>query len=156
MKELFEYRKKLIARLAEAAGEFREVCESFSNPFQHAEGEWTVHQVASHLRDVDRSIYGERIRRTRNEDNPEFPRFDAVAWMTEHYDRDETLGKILDDLSAHVASLCEELQAMPVEGWSRESRHEKLGGGVTLQLWVEHNLAHIEEHAQALKNAKNG
>lgn len=155
MKELFEYREKLIARLGEAAGEFCEACKAFKNPFETVEGDWTVHQIAAHTRDVERFIYGQRIRRTLGEENPEFTRFDADAWMAEHYDKDEPLDKMLAEFLAGVQDVCEMLGNMPQEGWSRLSRHESLGGELTSQLWVERSLAHIEEHLLALKNAEN-
>ena len=46
------------------------------------------------------------------------------------------------------------LRDLPQEAWSRESRHETMGGELALQLWVERNLQHIEEHLQTLKKAK--
>ncbi len=153
MKELFEYRVKMIARLADAAREFSSACRAFDDPFTKVEGEWTAHQIASHTRDVDKMIYGARIRQTLNEENPEFKSFDADAWMAEHYNKDELLENILSDFSANMDDLCAILQSMPREVWSRESRHETMGGGLTLQLWVERSLAHIEEHLLALKKA---
>jgi hypothetical protein len=155
MKELFEYREKLIARLGEAAEEFCETCKSFKNPFEKVEGDWTVHQLAAHTRDVEKFIYGQRIRRTLQEDNPEFTSFDADTWMAEHYDQNEPLDKMLGEFLAGVKEVCEMLGKMPQEGWSRLSRHETLGGELTSQLWVERSLAHIEEHLLTLKNAKN-
>ncbi len=154
MKELLEYREKLIARLAEAAQEFRAVCKSFSDPFRKVDGEWTVHQIAWHTRDVDKLVYGERIQRTLNEANPEFKNFDADAWMAANYSKEEALSKIADDLLTSIRDLCKTLESIPRETWSRESRHETMGGELTLQLWVERNLAHIEEHLLTLKNAQ--
>ncbi len=154
MKELMEYREKLIARIGEAAREFCAACESFSDPFTNVEGEWTAHQIASHTRDVDKMVYGERIRRTLNETNPEFKSFDADAWMAANYNKDEPLSKIVNDFLKNMEGLCKTLQAVPHEAWSRASRHETMGGELTLQLWVERNLAHIEEHLLALKNAQ--
>ncbi len=154
MKELLEYRVKMIARLAEAAQEFCLTCKVFSDPFTKVDGEWTVHQIASHTRDVDKKIYGARIRRTLNEEKPEFKSFDADAWMAEHYNKDEPLENILSDFSVNMEDLRNILQTMPREAWSRESRHKTMGDGLTLQLWVERSLAHIEEHLLTLKNAK--
>ena len=154
MKELIEYREKLIARIEEAAQEFCAACESFGDPFTKVDGEWTVHQIASHTRDVDKIVYGERIRRTLNEVNPEFKSFDADSWMAANYDKDEPLSKIVSDFLANIQDLCKTLQAVPREAWSRESRHETMGGELTLQLWAERNLAHIEEHLLPLKNAQ--
>jgi hypothetical protein len=43
------------------------------------------------------------------------------------------------------------LGGAPREAWSRESRHPELGGGLTLQFWVERSLGHIKEHLTAVK-----
>ena len=69
MKELLEYREKLIKRLGEASREFCAACESVSDPFVKVEGEWTLHQVASHTRDVQKLIYGVRVEKTLKEDD---------------------------------------------------------------------------------------
>jgi hypothetical protein len=155
MKELIEYRIKLLARLGEAAQEFRLACEAILDPYEKMEGNWTLHQIASHTRDVDKFIYGARIRRTLIEDNPEFKSFDADEWMKTNYNKDESLAKILSEFKTNVDEICETLSKQPREVWSRESRHETIGDGLPLQLWVERSLAHIEEHLLTLKKAKN-
>jgi hypothetical protein len=43
----------------------------------------------------------------------------------------------------------------PIEIWSRESRHEIIGDGLAVQLWVERGLAHLEEHLAEIKAVKN-
>lgn len=151
MKELLEYREKLIIRLEEAAREFCKVCESFDDPFTKVDGDWTVHQIAGHTRDVDLHVYGMRIRRTLNEEYPRFASFDADQWMASEYKRDEPLKTILDGFLASMVEVCELLNRLPQEGWSRLSRHESLGNELTLQLWAERSLAHIEEHLKTLK-----
>ena len=153
MKELLEYRVKLIERLSEAAHEFQIACLAIGDPFKKVEGEWTAHQIASHTRDVDKSVYGARIRQTIHQDNPEFKSFDADAWMTEHYNQEEPLAKILEEFLSNIEELCKTLSELPREAWSRESRHETLGGGLTSQLWVERDLQHIDEHLQTVKMA---
>ena len=150
MKELIEYRVAIIERMEQVAREFVEACKS-ADPFVKAGGDWTVHQIAFHTRDVARLVYGERIHRTLREDNPEFENFDADGWMDAHYDKAEPLEKILDEFQAGVSETCAMLRNLPNEGWSRESRHAAFGGGLSLQLWVERGLAHIEEHLKSLK-----
>ena len=155
MKELAEYRMKLMERLAEAAKAFRRECLALQDPYAPLEEEgWNTHQVAAHTRDVDRLVYGLRARRTALEDNPEFPNFDGNAYMAENYDPAESLSELLDGFVESVESLIELLRALPVEAWSRESRHATLGSGFTLQAWVERNLAHIQEHLESVKQAK--
>ncbi len=155
MNELLEYRMNLMERLGSAANEFRAACLAVPDP--HApleEGGWNTHQIAVHLRDADRLVYGLRTRRTEMEDNPEFPNFDAEAYMAEHYDATESLSGVLNGFVESVEALVELLRALPVEAWSRLSRHTTLGSGFTLQIWVERNLGHIKEHLETVKKAK--
>lgn len=154
MKELLEYRVKLIARLGESAKEFRAACEAVSDPFAKEKDEWSAHQIASHVRDVEKLVYGARIHQTLNENNPQFKDFDEQAWMTGHYNQNELLAVFLDEFIKNVDDLCQTLRDLPQEAWSRESRHEIMGGELALQLWVERNLAHIEEHLQTIKKHK--
>jgi hypothetical protein len=155
MKELIAYRTKLITRLVEAAREFRAEClavQDVTTPLE-ADG-WTVHQIAAHTRDVDRLVYGLRTRRTAAELNPEFQNFDSEEYMTEHYRKSEPLVEILDGLVEQVEGLAQELRALPAEAWARLSSHVMLGRGLTLQTWVEKDLAHIEEHLQTIRKTK--
>jgi hypothetical protein len=155
MKELAEYRMKLMHRLADAAKAFRTQCLALQDPYAPLEEDgWNAHQIAAHTRDVDKLVYGLRARRTALEDNPEFPNFDGDAYMAENYDPAESLSELLNGFVESVGSLIELLRALPVEAWSRESRHATLGSGFTLQAWVERNLAHIQEHLESVKQAK--
>lgn len=154
MKELREYRLNLIDRLEKTAGEFREACLATDDPSAPIdENRWSVHQIAAHTRDVDQLVYGRRVRRTATEENPEFPTFDGNAYMTENYDPGESLEQLLDGFVESVRGLTEFLRALPEPAWSRLSRHTTLGGELTLQSWVEKDLAHIREHLESVKKA---
>ena len=154
MKELLEYRERLLARLEEAAVEFRAACLAAGDARAPVRpGEWSVHQVAAHTRDVDRLVYGERVRRTLAEENPRFSNFDGEAYMVAHYDAGEPLPHILDGLVSSIRSLAALLRGMPDEGWARLSSHETQGEGLTLQTWVERGLQHIEEHLATVRQA---
>lgn len=152
MKELEEYRRKLLERLESAAKAFRDECLSVRDPYAPVDaGGWNVHQIAVHTRDVDKLVYGLRVHRTAMEENPEFPNFDGETYMTEHYNAHEPLRELLNGFVDSIAALIELLRALPVEAWSRVSRHTTLGSGLTLQTWVEKNLAHIREHLEEVK-----
>ena len=155
MKELNEYRARLTHRLADATREFREACLAAKEPFAPLyENGWNVHQVATHTRDVNLLVYGERARRTALEDNPEFQNFDGDSYMAQHYDAKEPLNELLDGFVASVGSLADFLGGLPAKAWSRESRHAAFGSGFTLQTWVERDLAHIEEHLNTVSEMK--
>lgn len=153
MKELMEYRRHLINRLVSATKEFRDACltvKDASAPL--GEEGWNVHQVATHTRDVNKLVYALRAKRTAEEDNPEFQNFDGDAYMAEHYDASTPLNQLLDEFVDDVETAQEFLESLPVEAWSRVSRHITFGDGFTLQTWVERNLAHIEEHLKSVQN----
>lgn len=155
MKELIEYRTKLIARLVEVAHEFRAECLSVQDVTMPLEaGGWTVHQIAAHTRDVDKLVYGMRVRRTAAEQNPEFQNFDGEEYMAEHYSKSAPLNEILDELVEQVESLAEELRSLPPQAWARVSSHAMLGRDLTLQTWVEKDLAHIQEHLATVRKGR--
>ncbi|SRR5581483_6373540 len=152
MIELFEYRRQLIDRFEKAANEFRAACLAVKNPFAPLEADgWNVHQIAVHTRDVDKLVYGLRVRRTLEEANPMFPNFDGDAYMAAHYNPKEPLRDVLDGLVSSVETLAKILRGLPEEAWSRESQHATQGGGLTLQIWVERGLAHLQEHLSAVQ-----
>lgn len=156
MKELAEYRINLVKRLEGAANEFREVCLQVNDAFAPVDEEgWNVHQIAVHTRDVDELVYAMRARRTAVEDNPEFPNFDGEAYMLRNYNSSEPIEQVVNRLVENVRSLVEWLRALPPASWSRVSHHTILGNDLTLQTWVERDLAHIEEHLETLKNFNN-
>jgi hypothetical protein len=100
---------------------------------------------------VDKLAYGSRVRRTAVEDNPEFQNFDGDAYMAEQYSAGEPLEAILNELVGNIEGMAKMLHSLPLEAWSRESRHTMLGRGLTLQAWVEKDLAHIVEHLGSIK-----
>ena len=155
MNQLQEYRVKLINQLEATTAEFRAACEAVGDPFKSVQaGGWNPHQLAAHVRDVDKVVYGLRVRRTINENNPQLKNFDTDKWVSEHYDAGEPLTSILDELTASIKEAASILRNLPREAWSRESCHEIYGGGFTLQTWVERGLAHIKEHLETVKKAE--
>jgi hypothetical protein len=152
-KELLSYRSQLIQRLGSTAKEFSETCLAVSDPYVPVEVDgWNAHQLAAHARDVQIHVYGARVRRTVNEEKPEFPNFDGDAWNLEHYHADEPVGKIVKEFLEDVREITSWLEELPLSAWSRLSRHE-VYGEFAMQTWVERMLAHIEEHLATLKKA---
>ena len=153
MKELEEYRISLMEKLEAAAKAFRAECLAAKDPYAPLGRDgWSIHQIAAHTRDVDKLVYGLRARRTALEDNPEFSNFNGETYMAEHYDAKESMQELLDGFVENVEALIELLRALPGEGWSRVSSHATLGSGLTLQSWIEKDLAHITEHLETVKN----
>lgn len=149
--------KGLTEKMMVAAERFRVACLAVDDdkaPLE--EGGWNLHQLVSHTRDVEIYVYGARMRRTVEEDNPEFQDFDAEGWMDENYDPDEPFTDLLEKFMVSVQKAVDWLNALPPEAWDRESRHEMAKGSVfTLQNWVERDIAHIEEHLETIEKVNN-
>ena len=151
MEQLLEYRQQLLARLEESAREFRAACQAAASRTVAREADgWNIHQIAVHTRDTEKLVYGLRIRRSLEEENPLFQNFDGDAWMTEHYDPNEPLASVLDGLVDSVEQIVARLRDLPPEVWTRPSQHKTYGAGLTAQTWVERSLAHIEEHLKTV------
>ena len=71
--------------------------------------------------------------------------------MAANYRTSDPLDEVLDQLVENVRALVGWLQSLPPEAWSRVSRHSTLGSNLTLQSWVEKDLAHIEEHLKGVQ-----
>jgi uncharacterized damage-inducible protein DinB len=108
-----------------------------------AEGEWSIHETLTHIRDVERQIFLPRLRRVASVDRPDLPSFDEVAYHREHWNPAEPLEQLLADFvadrSAEVALL------EPVMDWGRVGLHPKRGP-VTLAWLAEYALGHTWEH----------
>ena len=155
MEQLFEYRQNLLARYEAAALEFRTAVETATQPNVPREAdEWSTHQIAVHVLVAEKMVYGMRVRRTLEEDDPLFENFDGETWMAEHYNADEPLAPILDELVASVQASVARLTGLPPKAWTRPSRHAAYGGGFTVQTWVERGLAHIEEHLKTVTTSR--
>jgi hypothetical protein len=150
LEQLLEYRKQLLSRLERSVELFCEACNRAGTIRGSVDG-WDVHQQAVHARAVDRWVYGLRARRTAEEQEPLFEDFDQDAWMAENYDPDEPLEQVLAELRGGVLSQVEWLRGLPPRAWARQSRHVVLGGGFTLQTWVERGLAHLEGHLEQVR-----
>jgi hypothetical protein len=148
-KELYEYRVQLLARTLAAAHEFCQLCLEIKEPHSAIDG-WNVHQIAAHVRDVDRQVYSMRMRRAVEDEYPVFENFDGDAWIAAHYDPAEPLQKILEEFNGNIRLLVDWLENLPAPAWSRLSRHE-VYGEFAMQAWAERGLGHIEEHIRAIK-----
>jgi hypothetical protein len=104
MEELWAYRRRLLERHTAPVGELRRCLNGWPEDRLRTapgRGEWSVHQVAAHLRDVEVQAYVPRVHRMLAETEPLLQDFDAEAFMAGHYDSDEPIDQIVADLERH-------------------------------------------------------
>lgn len=150
MEELFEYRDRMLTRLAEsgkmletALGQIKDV----TTPLEP--GGWNAHQVITHMRDVNQQVYIPRLHRIIDEENPLFENFDGEAWMAQHYQAQEAVPDITTQFGSQCLACATWLRGLPAEAWNRPGKHPTIGVH-SLQWWVERLLAHVTDHLKQL------
>lgn len=113
-------------------------------------GEWSFHQVVSHVRDVNAEVYLPRLKRILVEQDPLFEDFDSDLWMATHYDAEEWLEDLLADVDAQCKEAADWLEELDYDEWSRPGTHPTLGRH-SFGWWAERMLTHIEEHLAQLR-----
>jgi hypothetical protein len=152
MEELWTYRQRLLERHAAQVSELRRRLSGWPEDRLRTvpgRGEWSVHQVAAHLRDVEVQAYVPRVHRMLAEAEPMLHDFDAEAFMAGHYDSDEPIDQIVADLERARLGVVHLLAFDNGRGWSRTGRHPALGSR-TVQTWIERAVSHFDEHLHGL------
>ncbi|MFN8534015.1 MAG: DinB family protein [Dehalococcoidia bacterium] len=145
------YRSGLIARLRTSGTDILWIAEMIPDPLvdEAPDGEWSARQVLGHLRDIEYGIQIARVQAAVLEDNPDFKRFDADAWRTEHRPDEQTFDQILGDFAAGRRSLTAMLDRLDEDDWERPIRSVAFGQSI-LEVVVERAYVHTLDHLQQL------
>jgi hypothetical protein len=155
MTELAEYRTRLINRYSAQAEELSRLVTGMSDERIRRElepGGWSTHQVLTHLRDVEAQAFVPRISRILEEDSPKLASFDPEVWMNEHYDAQESVKAILDEIHDLRSRGGKLIQPLSGDDLSRTGVHPSFGVR-TLQWWIEYSVSHFDEHLEQLTKA---
>lgn len=157
MKQLLEYRAELLARLARQPAELAEavnVVPEAERTVRRVSGDYTLHQLLAHVRDLEALAFLPRLRRILTEDHPRLEAFPSHHWSLESYQPDEPMADVL----AHFTRAREEalsiLRPLPAEGWGRTGFHPP-SGPRTAQWWAEWIYTHAREHLDEIRRAVN-
>lgn len=110
-----------------------------------AEHQWSAHEVLSHVRDVQREVYGLRVRRILSEEKPSLELFDETRWQAEHYHPQESAEAMLAELRRDLEETLGIFEKLPAEAWERVGIHPELGP-TTAEYWAFRMCAHTVEH----------
>ncbi len=156
MENLYEYRKRMLARFQAIVDDLEQAIDALSQAgwYRPLEpGGWSAHQVLVHLRDADAHAYLPRLLRILAEDTPFVEDFDDGSWMAGHYNPEEPIAAILAECRELRSREIACLERMSMDGWSRMGRHP--GWGLrSIQWWVERSLAHSEEHLRQIRQSQ--
>lgn len=157
MEEILIYRQTMLQKFAGIATEVSVALaalpsETLFNPL--VEGSYSPHQAAAHLRDLNDKVYYPPIQFILDTSSHPPEHLDEIAWMAGHYQPEEPLADILQQLQQNHQALIGRLEHLPQSAWSLAERHPKWGVR-TLQWWVEQCLAHHVQHLTQIRIFKN-
>ncbi len=113
--------------------------------------EWSAAEVVAHLLDTDR-VYGERIARMLDEDNPFFADFDQEAAIDARHGQALPLAATFESFALERAELVARLRRIEERQWTRTGTHPVRGVGTIVEyvrtLW-RHDQAHGEQIREA-------
>lgn len=126
--------------------------------FRPSETDWSLTEIACHLRDVEREVHQSRVRALLLEDGAFLPGVDADQWAIPRNYRNQ-VGRVA--LSGFLSARDETialLYPLPPEIWARQGQHTFFGP-TSLQeivyLAVQHDRIHARQIA-ALQRANGG
>ncbi len=141
-------RQALIDGLEQSGKEFTQCLAQFSEAELHAvpaPNAWTIHQVAAHMRDVERYAFLVRAERIRKEEHPTVPNFDQEAWDREHYSVREPVKTISAEFRTARRKLVRQLRQATDADWDNWAVHSTLGK-ISLDWIASHCYYHTLEH----------
>jgi hypothetical protein len=153
--QLYDYRVRLLDRLAQQPSEYAEVLAAIP------ELEWhqrlddrgrTLHQIAAHVHHLDTLAFLPRIRRILTEDNPQLTAYLTHHFADELYDPRESLAELLTQWSRARTEIVASLRPLDGPTWTRKGFHPP-SGARTLQWWVERAYNHAREHLENVRAA---
>ena len=112
--------------------------------------EWSIHQVAAHMRDTEQRVFVYRAQRLVKEEHPTVENFDQEAWHRDHYSPDEPLKKIVAEYRLAHRKFVRILRDSEDADWQNWAVHPDFGK-LSLEWLVvhcyQHNLGHIAQIA---------
>ena len=110
-----------------------------------AEGGWTIHQIAAHMRDAEREAFLKRTEQILVEEHPMVANYIPEDWDRDHYRREESLQDILSEFRSSRRKLLRLLRGAREKDWENWATHPEYGK-ISLDWILEHAFGHTMEH----------
>ena len=147
----------LLAILHSTPAALDSICRDMPEEIWNAQpqpGEWSLTEIACHLRDVEQEVNLPRVRRLLNESNPFISGEDTDPWAEVRGYRYQDGPQALRQYIAARMELIALLENMPSDCWQAPARHA-IFGPTTLQEVVSilsaHDRAHIQQVHQLIR-----
>jgi hypothetical protein len=118
-----------------------------------APGEWTVHQIAAHMRDTEQRAFLVRAQRMVTTEHPRVESFDQESYNREHYDPNEPMKKILTEFRSARGKLVRLARGAPKDAWDNWAVHPEFGK-ITLGWLLQYTHSHTLEHSAEISRRR--
>jgi hypothetical protein len=116
--------------------------------YRPSEAEWSLTEVACHMRDVEREVHQARLQALLAEEDAFLPGVDADEWAgPRHYRAQNGRAAAADFLASRDETIAL-LRSLPVEAWSRTGQHTFFGPTSLREivyLAVQHDRVHAKQ-----------
>jgi hypothetical protein len=152
-------RKLLIDRLEANGKEFISYFTQYAEAdarMSPAADQWSVRQIAIHMRDTEEQVFLLRSVRALTEDKPVVSLFIQEEWDKEHPADRESFDKIVADFRAARRKLIRMLRGASNQQWNKFALHPKLGKqsvGLMAVFNYSHSLNHLAQLIDVHENA---
>ncbi|MBI5035330.1 MAG: DinB family protein [Chloroflexi bacterium] len=118
--------------------------------------EWSIHQVAAHVRDTEQHAFLIRVQRITKEEHPAVLNFDQDEyWKTNPYSASEPIKKIIADFRTARRKMVQLLRKATDKDWKNWAQHSAYGkislDYITMHCY-HHTLEHIAQMGYAREN----
>ena len=110
-----------------------------------APNDWTVHEIAVHMRDTERLVFLLRAERILKDEHPAVENFDQEEWHRQHYQTAEPLRKVKSEFRAARRKLAQLLRSASKRDWENWALHPEYGK-ISLDWLLEHDYIHTLDH----------
>ena len=149
--------KKLIDRLETSGKDYVAYLSQVAEQDLHATSsptEWSIHQVAAHMRDTEQRAFLVRIQRIMKEDHPAVQNFDQDEfWKMNPYSAAEPIKKIIADFRATRRKMVSLLRKASDDDWKNWAAHSAYGK-ISLEYIAMHCYHHTLEHIAQMGYAR--
>ena len=122
--------------------------------FKPSPADWHIHQVVTHLRDVQRDIFLPRIGLALQAPGTAIQPFHADAYMQTHYRADAPFDDLLHDFDSACRHFAAKLQTLDEAQWRCHVQHPKITT-MSIEWLAWHTIGHTHEHISQIISTRD-
>jgi hypothetical protein len=120
-------------------------------------GKLSILEHMAHMLDMERDVFGVRIRRVLEEDDPKLDPVDQEHYVDESRYAGRTFANLFDEWSELRRTNVETVEATVPEQWTRPVRHPDLGKATfadVVHRWSRHDADHLRQIEIIARNCR--